>query len=373
MGHQGVRVPMSLDVLEAEICRRSANVTAAELEWLLLVAEFDDRQGWVGSGAMSCAAWLCRQVGLDMRAAREKVRVAHALQRFERFADAMAVGALPYAKARALTRVATLDTEEALLDVAMVATSNQVERLCAAMRRREPDALDSERRAHAGRGVWVRHDDAELEFTIRLPVEAGKALLASIDMFVSNDDLTVKHASRRADAVITMAEHAVAHFDEAAGSEPRYLVSVHVDDDVFDGDDRYPDPDSQCAASAGDSTGSDVAVGVPTATAKRLLCDAVVEGLLEGDSGQITKVGERQRVPNRRLRRLILLRDGGCRFPGCDRKGWVDVHHIVHWLDHGPTVEGNLVSLCRFHHRLMHEGGWSIKGRSARSAVLHTW
>ncbi|MCU1387977.1 MAG: hypothetical protein JWL72_1315, partial [Ilumatobacteraceae bacterium] len=52
----------------------------------------------------------------------------------------------------------------------------------------------------------------------------------------------------------------------------------------------------------------------------------------------------------------------GCRFPGCQHTAWVDAHHIVHWLDHGSTVESNLICLCRTHHRLMHEGGWTITG-----------
>jgi hypothetical protein len=359
---EDVRVPMSVEVLEAEICRRSANATAAELEWLLLVAEFDVRQGWLGSGCSSCAVWLSQVVGLDARAAREKVRVAHALGRFERFADAMALGVLSYAKVRALTRVATLETEEALLDVALVATSNHVERLCAAMRRCEPDALSRENRAHEGRGVWCRVDDGVLELTVRLPVEAGKALLGAIDVFVSRDDLTISHASRRADAMVAMAEQAVAHADDRPGSGPRFLASIHLDDDVLD-DERCQRPGANCAVSAGNGTGYDLGVGVSLATAKRLLCDAVLEGVIEGDGGRVNWVGRGPRVPPLRLRRLILLRDGGCRFPGCDRKGWVDVHHIVHWTSPGgDTVEQNLLCLCRFHHRLVHEGGWSMAG-----------
>lgn len=302
-----------MDVLEAEICRRSANATAAELEWLLLIAEFDVRHGWMGSGCSSCAVWLSQVLGLDARSAREKVRVAHALGRFQLFADAMAVGVLSYAKVRALTRVATLETEQALLDVAVVATSNHVERLCAAMRRREPDAVSDENRAHDRRGVWVRHDDGVLEFTIRLPVEAGKALLGAIDVFVSRDDLSIAHAARRADAVVAMAEHAVAHRDDRPGSGPRFLASIHLDDDVFE-DERCQHPGANCAVSAGNGSGYDHAVGVPLATAKRLLCDAVLEGVREGDGGRVVGVGRGPRVPPMRLRRLIMLRDGGCRF-----------------------------------------------------------
>ena len=71
-----------LELLEAEICQGAANLTAAEASWLALVAEFDRRRGWEAWGCASCAAWLSWQVGLDMGAAREKVRVAHAVAQF---------------------------------------------------------------------------------------------------------------------------------------------------------------------------------------------------------------------------------------------------------------------------------------------------
>ena len=82
-------------------------------------------------------------------------------------------------------------------------------------------------------------------------------------------------------------------------------------------------------------------------------------------------VGVDRRTVPMRLKRSLRLRDRGCRFPGCEHHAWVDAHHIMHWLDHGPTRPDNLICLCRRHHRLMHEGGWQITGDANRDVWFH--
>jgi hypothetical protein len=109
-------------------------------------------------------------------------------------------------------------------------------------------------------------------------------------------------------------------------------------------------------------------------TARRIACDAVrtvVRVAPPGgdDASPWTairplvlplSVGRETRVIPPHLRTALNLRDQGCRFPGCDRPpAWTDGHHIIHWPD-GPTELENLVSLCRPHHRRVHEQGWRI-------------
>src|SRR6185437_8884626 len=106
--------PSELDQLGDEIAELSAHLDAATARLLTLIREFDDQGGW-NTGFRSCAAWLSWRVGLDMGAARERVRVARALGTFPLFAHALASGELSYAKVRALTRVATPETEVRLL------------------------------------------------------------------------------------------------------------------------------------------------------------------------------------------------------------------------------------------------------------------
>ena len=112
----------SIDQLSDEIAELSAHLDAATARLLDLIREFDARKGW-NTGFRSCAAWLSWRVGLDLGAARERVRVARALPVLPRLARALARGELSYAKVRALTRVATSETEERLLEVARIGTA----------------------------------------------------------------------------------------------------------------------------------------------------------------------------------------------------------------------------------------------------------
>src|SRR3989442_15672322 len=117
-----------LDRLGDKIAELSAHLEAATARLLDLFREFDAREGW-NTGFRSCAAWLSWRVGLDIGAAREKVRVARALGTLPRLAQALAHGELSYAKVRALTRVATPDTEERLLAGGRAGTADPRERV----------------------------------------------------------------------------------------------------------------------------------------------------------------------------------------------------------------------------------------------------
>src|SRR5881409_4478289 len=147
-----------LDRLGDEIAELSAHLDAATARLLELIREFDARGGW-NTGFRSCAAWLSWRVGLDLGAAREKVRVARALGTLPLLAQALARGELSYAKVRALTRVATPETEERLLGVGRGGTAAQVERIVRGWRRvdRQAEAKESARR-HASRALHVYED-----------------------------------------------------------------------------------------------------------------------------------------------------------------------------------------------------------------------
>ena len=131
--------------------------------------------------------------------------------------------------------------------------------------------------------------------------------------------------------------------------------------------------------------GADLAWAGPVhaETARRLACDAsltpIVTDVPDGTPlSRITAdvtvtplaVGDTRRTINPSLRRAITVRDRGCRFPGCDRPPeWTDGHHVRHWADHGPPRLDNLVLLCRYHHRRIHEGGWSVRWNPDGSLV----
>lgn len=96
-------------------------------------------------------------------------------------------------------------------------------------------------------------------------------------------------------------------------------------------------------------------------TARRLSCDARIQVVLEGQDGTPVGIGRISREPPRWLRRLVLERDGySCRGPGCAAKTHLKIHHIHHWTRGGRTDLDNLIALCHFHHKLVHEYRWSV-------------
>ena len=95
-------------------------------------------------------------------------------------------------------------------------------------------------------------------------------------------------------------------------------------------------------------------------TAKRLSCDASLVTVLEDDKGKVLNIGRRSRIVPSSIKRALDIRDGGCRFPGCECTRYVDAHHIKHWADGGETRLDNLITLCRFHHRQLHLGEFTI-------------
>src|SRR6478672_5181153 len=127
--------PAEVDRLADEIAELSAHVDAAIHRLLTLIRRFDAGSGWYTQGALSCAAWLSWRIGLDLCAAREKVRVARALGSLPHIDDALRRGQVSYSKVRALTRVATAENEAALLEMARSATAAQLERICRGYRR----------------------------------------------------------------------------------------------------------------------------------------------------------------------------------------------------------------------------------------------
>ena len=175
-----------LDQLGDEIAELSAHLDAATARLLDLIRQFDARAGW-NTGFRGCAEWLAWRVGLALGPAREWVRVARALGNLPLLAQALARGEISYSKVRAVTRVATPETEERLLAVARAGTAVHVERIvrgwrrvdrqaeargCAAAREPGPARLSARRRhgdragptgagsrrpAHAGADRRPRH------------------------------------------------------------------------------------------------------------------------------------------------------------------------------------------------------------------------
>jgi hypothetical protein len=217
----------------------------------------------------------------------------------------------------------------------------------------EKAALDrQEARAHARRGFTVSAPvDGLCRLSGNLGVEDAAIVNAALDPLcrpVPGDDRDP--AQRRADALADLCRLALrtGELPENGGEPPQLAITVAYD------------PLARSLGTADLDTGDRVS----PVTARRLACDARILPAVLGTAGQVLNVGRTRRPATRPIRRALTIRDRGCAFPGCDRPPrWCDAHHIRSWLDGGRTRLHNLVLLCRYHHRVIHDpkAGWQIR------------
>jgi len=363
----------NLHELESEITELAAHIHAATYRLLELVREFDEREGWGGPGLKSCAHWLNWKCGIGLGAAREKVRVAHALKELWTISSAFRRGTISFSKVRAVTRVATPENEEYLLMIARHGTASHVERLVKQYRKvKRIEALEQENQRHALRELrWFVDDDGSYVFRARLTPEQGERVARAIEAACDENDSDLKNvpaemsdapavdpasdpiAARRADALERLAD---AFFAGAGtGESPtvsggdRCTINLHTTPDTLAADGEAAEAELESGAR------------ISAETARRLACDCGIVHWHEDEAGSALDVGRKTRSIPPAIRRALQRRDRGCRFSGCTAHKYVDAHHIVHWADGGETKMDNLVLLCRHHHRLVHEGGFDVR------------
>jgi hypothetical protein len=347
----------SIDELDAAICSLAKQMNIECYRMLLLVREFDDRFGWMKWSFKSCAEWLAWRCSLKPATAREKVRTAHALRRLPAIAKAFAEGRLSYSKVRALTRVADGDQEDLLLRYALDATVPDVEERCRQIRNVAPESAHHAQRAWAGRSLTMWRDEGRglMRFTVEVPIEEGELIGRALDCAVAAGEVTTeidprktgesKRASwcaQQADALVAVVKSYLGggHDDEGSATADHYQVVVHADAKAVKGGGGCSD--------------------LPIETVKRLLCDCSVVLVAEDEKGNPLDVGRKQRTVSTPLRRALYARDRRCTFPGCHRKRYLDGHHLKHWINGGKTAPDNMTLQCDYHHRLLHEGAFSI-------------
>jgi hypothetical protein len=364
----------------------------------------------------SCAAWLSWKCQLASGTAREQVRVARALRVLPVIRGEFAAGRLSYAKARALTRIAAPDTEADLVEIATPMTANQLERFARA--HRTVTRADDEQARLRRRLTFRTEDDGSLTLSAHLPPEDGAALLTALRAVVSDappatsDDTAPQGAASDgpaptaqpaavsaetppttqplqmrptsaslADALVEIAEAYLASQSRAASNPDVYQVIVHATPDALVPDAAQLTPEQQIATgdpvssvtpAASRPSAAPMAPGerrchvedgpaVSKAALQQIACDAVLRWMTHDRDGHALNVGRRRREPTPAQRVAVRERDNcRCRFPGCPRRA-TQVHHIWWWMHGGPTNLDNLISLCRYHHGLIHRNGYQIR------------
>ena len=336
--------------LERDILNLCVGINAATSELLELIREFDERVGWLKWGLDNCAEWLAWRCDLSLATAREKVRVAHALKLLPVITAAFRTGELSYSKVRELTRVATPDNEDELVDFALKHTTAFVTERCRELRMGDAASGDVAERAFARRSLRIRRDAerAMMVVSIELPLEAGELIEMALDRARNDEGLAhpdivdTTWSKRQADAFVTLLKDYLGGGEageKAAGDN--YLVNIHVDQ-------------SALAGEAGRSS-------LPIESVKRLCCDGSAVVITE-DQGQPLGIGRRTRIVPKAIERAVRSRDHHCCvFPGCRNRRFLDCHHVEHWSNGGETSVDNLMLLCTKHHALVHEGGFSIR------------
>jgi hypothetical protein len=347
-----VRVPQHNERSDEELINAvdasHREVARIQRELLSLIAEVDRRSLWRGSGARDMAHWLAMRHGISQWKARRWISAAHALEHLTDLEHAFFSGELGIDKVVELTRFATFESEAGLIAWAKYVS-------CAAVRRKADlevrRAIDDVRQAERSRFLnWWHVDDGDrLGLEGELPAAQGAIVVRALQrvadtlpLMPGEEDSSYADA-RRADALVAVCSNRIAH-----DADPdRATVVVH--------------------ARLGDLVGTDGSAEIEGGgrlhpeTARRLLCDARMQIVLEDEHGEPVRLGRLSREPSPAMMRQLRYRDVECRFPGCGSRRFTQAHHVVWWGDGGSTDLDNLVLVCFFHHRLVHEHGWTME------------
>jgi len=331
------------------ILQSAAISNAVQRRQLDLLAQYDRRELWKADGATSMAAWVTGVLGTGRDTAAEAVRVAHAFVELPVIAATFEEGALSFDQARAVTQFATPQTDKHMASEARKFSAGQLRRMAQRFR---PVALKDENENHDARDFKIRWDlrNRVLKMSGQLPAAEGRVVEKALDRFMSTKKYDPRpteaydHDAHRADALVAVCSTAIG----ADADADRATIGVHVDARVLAGEAGMAELDN--------------ATAIAMETAQRLACDSRWYIVVDGPDGIPLGIGRVSRSIPPYLAREIRHRDGGCRFPGCERKLWTNIHHQKPWGEGGRTDMDNLLVLCGPHHRLVHEGQWEVRG-----------
>jgi hypothetical protein len=342
--------------IEAELAVACGTANMAAARQVQLIARALENGSYAGAGVRSAEQWVAWQCGVSLSRAGQLVRMAQRLTELPVTRAAFAAGELAEDQVAVICRHVPAYNDAEAATLARSATVAQLRRTLGrygfapvapppAGPHPEPDPEPEEpRRVSFGFG-----DDGLWRLSALLPPDDGAAVeralaLARQDLQSEAEGQDDKRRVTWADAVVAVAERYLSSDAAARPYADRHLVLVHLDADSAD-------------------SVSSLHLGpfLPDALRRQVACDARARIVIR-HGGVSVSVGRTQRIVPERTRVAIEHRDGGCRVPGCDRRRWLQVHHIAHWEDGGRTDTPNLVALCSRHHRLHHRGLLEISG-----------
>ena len=350
---------LRLQALEGELAQQQAHMNAGMARWLGLLADYDERSDVGGDPFERWVAW---RFGVSYWEAAELVRVARALRELPAIRGSFERGELTLTKVRALTRVATPSCEQRLLPLAQVLTAPQLDRALRVYQRVSAAQANRQHELEYVNYYW--DDDGSLVLYARLASEDGTVLIRALDAAKErvrerrreqNPATPLTHRFQRPRSQTVEALLDLAHRSLDTNRKPtnharhQPTVVVHVDAATITNDTKP----GRCELQDGPV--------ISPETARRLGCDATTLAVTHHNQRPPT-VGRTRRTVPPKLRRTLEARDNhSCQWPGCSNRHHLDAHHKHHWAHGGHTSLDNLILLCWHHHRLLHEGGYTIE------------
>jgi len=319
-------------------------------ELLAVGAEIDRRNAFTSDGCKTTAAWLRAHLGLSIKTSTAWAETAVAFRELPHLAATFAAGEISFDKAAAVAQIASADTDEAFAEEAKFRPVTALE---AQARRHKRVSAATEERVRRGRALsWSwRDDESRLAIWGSLTAEQGSKFIKAIDRIaektkVNEDGQLMDLTTKRADALVELAETRIAEDRDP----DRATVLINVDLDT-----------------AGSVVRGEALEGgvFSSEVMQRIMCDCRVHAVINDAEGTPLVVSDATSSIPGWLSKLVALRDRECRFPGCHNTKFLDRHHIE-WRTHGGKHSAdNVGRWCRMHHRLFHEGGWSVRGKAS--------
>jgi hypothetical protein len=335
-----------------------------QAEGLRRLRRFDSGEGYASSGALTARAWLRWQLNLTTTTASERVAVSRKLAALPLTEQALAEGDISYRHVVLMVETASQlgDRFEGNAETILVEAAKELDpwRLQRAIWHLKhcldaDGVLNDANDVHGRRCLHLSQTfDGHYRIDGWLDAEGGAVLNTALNSVMGPRLADDNRAAteRRADALVEMARRQLdgGQLPAVGGQKPHLAVSVDMAT-------LSKEPGSMAAE-------LEWSQPIPAETARRLACDAAITPIIDGEADHTSRV-----VPGA-TRRALAARDKGCRFPGCDcPPAWTDAHHVKHWADGGATTLDNLILLCRRHHRLVHEEGWTLELAHDRELV----
>jgi hypothetical protein len=337
------------------------HINGCEAEFTRRLTRFDKGQGYETSAALTAKSWLRWKCNFSPSAASDRVAVSRELACLPQTREAFAEGDFSYSHAAMIARTAERLGEkmEANAETIMVTAAKELDparlRVVTMHLRHymDPDlVLDEANESNELRFLHLSQTlDGVFYLSGRFDSESGAILQTALNALSGPPTSEDKRSpsQRRADTLVELTRQ---HLDrgnlpEVGGQRPHLAVTVSM---------------ATLAKQPGSPAAElEWAQPIHAETARRLACDAAITPIFLGSESNQPQAGQTTRSISGSQRKALVVRDRGCRFPGCDRPpDWTDAHHIHHWADGGKHVMPNLVLLCRRHHRMVHEEGWRL-------------